>query len=148
MANKQEIAKVEAPQSGELVSMSEMTAMMGQMMHLMQGMAETVRATNERVTALEKQAALSARVTAGQSKHINAAIREQAEKVAAMHGMGSSTTSTQAIARAIRRDVCLTAGVTSTRELPKCEYRVYLQQVALWDDYKVIKAIKAREATK
>ncbi len=131
--------------TGELAETAQVTAMVGQMMNLMQGMAETLRATNERVASLEKQTALNARVTAGQAKHINATIREQAAKVAAMHGMVNSASEAQAIARAIRRDVYLTAGVNSSRELPKCEYRVYLQQVELWDDYRAIKAIKGKQ---
>ena len=35
-------------------------------------------------------------------------------------------------------------GVQNVREVPRCEYSVALQTVKLWDDYKTMKAIKAK----
>ena len=46
------------------------------------------------------------------------------------------------IASAIRKDIKLEGGVRSIRELPRVEYPVYVDRIALWDDYWAMKAIK------
>lgn len=73
MKDKQELALAQQTQGGELVDAAQIGGMLNQMMGLMQGMAETLLATNERVAVLEKQSALNARVTPAQAKQINAA---------------------------------------------------------------------------
>lgn len=112
-----------------------------QMAQAMRGMADMVRATNERMTVLEQQVRLLMKVTPMQANEINAAIRERA---AALCGVYKAVGSEKAVANAIRRDVRLMQGVQSVRELPRCEYAVVLQQVRMWDDYKVMKGIKGK----
>ena len=45
---------------------------------------------------------------------------------------------------AIRRELRLTMGVQSVRDVPRCEYNVALQTVRLWDDYRVMKTMKGK----
>lgn len=106
-------------------------------------MAQTLRATNERITSMEREIRLLTKVTPAQATAINAAIREHAAELCAAYRVRGQE---KAVANAIRRAVKLTTGVNSVRELPRCEYSVAMQQVQLWDDYKAMKAIKAKGA--
>ncbi len=113
----------------------------GEIAQVMRGMADMIRATNERMTALEHQVRLLTKVTPAQAGEINAAIRDRAAQLCASYRASGGE---KATANAIRRAVRLLTGVTSIRELPRCEYQVVLQQVSMWDDYKAMKAIRAK----
>jgi len=139
---------------GELVDLRELGAMMGQMVELMRGVAESQRMINARVEKLEKQNALAIRVTASQAREIGNEIQHRAEVICAVQGFDQIMKQhpsvyfyacREPIARAIRKAVKLAAGVNSLRELPKCEYSVVLEQIALWEDYRVITAVKERD---
>lgn len=108
-------------------------------------MASMIRATNERIAELEREIRLLTKVTPAQANAINAAVRERAAELCASY---RATGCEKLVANAIRRAVKLTTGVSNVRELPRCEYSVAMQQVAMWDDYKAMKAIKAKGATK
>ncbi|MEG2469473.1 MAG: hypothetical protein RSB86_19040 [Comamonas sp.] len=112
-----------------------------QMAQAMRGMADMARATNERMTSLEQQVRLLTKVTPLQASEINTAMKQRASELCESHHAPGCD---KAVAAAIRRDVRLMQGVQSLRELPRCEYTVTLQQVRLWDDYKIMKAIKAK----
>ncbi len=140
-------------QGGELVDLQQLGVMMGQMVELMRGVAESQRILNVRVEKLEKQNALAAHVTAAQAGEIGKAIQCRAEELCADYGLAKTlewdeglyrSKAREPIARAIRKAVKLAAGVNSLRELPKCEYSVTLEQIALWEDYRAIAAVKAR----
>lgn len=116
-----------------------------QMAQAMRGMADMVRATNERMAALEQQVRLLTKVTPAQASEINARIRTRAAELCeSYHCIGSE----KAAVAAIRRDMKLTQGVQSMRDLPRCEYKVALHQVALWDDYKIMKGIARKEKSR
>lgn len=141
-------------QGGDLVDMQQLGTMMGQMVELMRGVAESQRMINARVEKLEKQNALATHVTAAQAGEISKAIQRRAEAVCAEYGYDHIREQHEAIfhykvkepiARAIRKAVKLAAGVNSLRELPRCEYSVTLEQIALWEDYRAIAAVKERE---
>lgn len=112
-----------------------------QMGEIMRGMADMLRVTNERITAMEREVRLLTKVTPAQANAIHEAIRSRAAQVCAQHRAEGGE---KAAANAIRRAVRLTTGISSVRDLPRCEYGVALEQVQLWDDYKAMKAIKAR----
>ena len=111
----------------------------------MASMATMMRATNERIAALEREIRLLTKVTPAQANAINAAVRERAAELCASY---RATGCEKQVANAIRRAVKLTTGVSNVRELPRCEYSVAMQQVEMWDDYKAMKAIKAKGETK
>ena len=109
----------------------------------MASMATMMRATNERIAALEREIRLLTKVTPAQANAINTAVRERAAELCASY---RATGCEKQVANAIRRAVKLTTGVSNVRELPRCEYSVAMQQVEMWDDYKAMKAIKAKGA--
>lgn len=121
---------------------ADVTQAMAQMAQAMRCVADMMRATNERVAALEQQLRLLTKVTPAQAAEINARIRSRAAELCESYRCPGSEA---AAARAIRREIKLTQGVRSVRELPQCEYRVALQQAALWDDYKTMKGIARKE---
>ena len=114
---------------------------LGQMGEIMRGMADMLRATNERMGMLEQQVRLLTKVTPAQASAISAAIRDRAKELCAAY---RATGCEKATGNAIRRELRLTMGVQNVREVPRCEYSVALQTVKLWDDYKTMKAIKAK----
>ena len=71
-------------------------------------------------------------------------ISEDAVCSLAMSAAGFADASGKATGNATRRELRLTMGVQNVREVPRCEYSVALQTVKLWDDYKTMKAIKAK----
>lgn len=108
-------------------------------------MANMMRATNDRMAAMEREIRLLTKVTPAQASAINAAIRDRAAQLCADYRAAGHE---KAVANAIRRAIKLTTGVSSVRELPRCEYTVAMNQVQLWDDYKAMKAIKAKGGIK
>lgn len=125
--------------------MDEVTQLFAQVAQTMQSMATMIRATNERMAALEQSVRLLNKVTPAQASAINAAIRERAAELCAEYRAAGCET---AVGNAIRKELKLTMGVQSVRDVARCEYAVAVQTVRLWDDYKIMKAVKARGRTK
>lgn len=115
---------------------------LSQMVQLMASMADMIRATNAHVAQLEHQVRQLTKVTPAQATAINGAIRARAAELCAMHRAAGCE---KQISNAIRKDIKLQSGAQSVRELPRCEYTVTMQQVAMWDDYKAIRAIKRKK---
>lgn len=114
---------------------------LGQMGEIMRGMADMLRATNERMAALEREVRLLTKVTPAQASAINEAIRQRAAELCENYRAQGCE---KAAANAIRRAVRLTTGTNSVRDLPRCEYSVAMEQVSMWDDRKVMKALRAK----
>lgn len=121
----------------------EMQTFMTQTLALMQGMAEMVRATNERMAAMEMQVRMLEKVTPSQATELNRAIRERTAEVVDEYRLNGMD---KPVAAAIRKAVRLSTGAHSVREIARCDYKPILDMVAIWDDYKAIKAIKAKGA--
>ena len=121
----------------------ELEAFMAQTMQLMQGMAEMVRATNERMTELEQQVRMLEKVTPSQASDLNAAIRDRAAAACKEYRM---TGMEKPVAAAIRKTMRLATGARSVREIARCDYKPVRELVATWDEYKTMKAIKAKGA--
>lgn len=119
----------------------EMETFMTQTMQLMQSMAEMVQATNERMTELEKQVRMLEKVTPGQASDLNAAIRQRAATACKEYRMIGLE---KPVAAAIRKTVRLATGARSVREIARCDYRPIREMVDSWDEYKTMKAIKAK----
>jgi len=86
---------------------------------------------------------LLTKVTPAQAREINAAIRARAAELCATYRAPGCE---KAVANAIRREMRLTQGVQSVRELARCEYPVASQQARLWDDRITMKATRAKGA--
>lgn len=125
--------------------MDEVTQLFAQVAQTMQSMATMIRATNERMAALEQSVRLLNKVTPAQAGAINAAIRERAAELCAEYRAAGCET---AVGNAIRKELKLTMGVQSVRDVARCEYAVAVETARLWDDYRVMKAVKARGRTK
>lgn len=108
----------------------------------MRDVANMVRATNDRMTALEKEVRLLTKVTGTQASKISADIRERAAALRVVRKLPPEAD--KLIAAAIRRDIKLSTGVEAMKDIPRCEYPVIIRRVTLWDDYTAIKAIKAK----
>ena len=121
----------------------ELETFMAQTMQLMQGMAEMVRATNERMTELEQQVRMLEKVTPSQASDLNAAIRDRAAAACKEYRM---TGMEKPVAAAIRKTMRLATGARSVREIARCDYKPVRELVATWDEYKTMKAIKATGA--
>ena len=122
---------------------AEMQAALGQMGEIMRGMADMLRATNERMASLEREVRLLTKVTPAQANAINAAIRQRAAELCESYRAQGCE---KATANAIRRAVRLTTGTNSVRELPRCEYSIAMEQVRMWDDRKTMKALRAKKS--
>ena len=120
---------------------AEVQATLAQMGDIMRGMANMLRATNERMASLEREVKLLTKVTPAQASAINEAIRQRAAELCEKYRAQGCE---KAAANAIRRAVRLTTGTNSVRDLPRCEYSVAMEQVSMWDDRKVMKALRAK----
>lgn len=120
---------------------AEVQATLAQMGDIMRGMANMLRATNERMASLEREVKLLTKVTPAQANAINEAIRGRAAELCESYrAHGCEKT----VANAIRRAVRLTTGTNSVRDLPRCEYSIAMEQVRMWDDRKIMKAQRAK----
>ena len=120
---------------------AEVQATLAQMGDIMRGMANMLRATNERMASLEREVKLLTKVTPAQASAITEAIRQRAAELCENYRAQGCE---KAAANAIRRAVRLTTGTNSVRDLPRCEYSVAMEQVSMWDDRKVMKALRAK----
>lgn len=141
-----EETRIAVPEPAQSPARTDETAQLfAQVAQTMQSMATMIRATNERMAALEQSVRLLNKVTPAQAGAINAAIRERAAELCAEYRAAGCET---AVGNAIRKELRLTMGVQSVRDVARCEYAVAVETVRLWDDYKVMKAVKARGRTK
>ena len=117
----------------------------GELMHAVNSMAALLRVTNERMAALEAEVKRLTKVTPSQASALNRAIRDRAAAICAKH---HATGCEKAMANAIRAAVKHTCGISTARELPRCDYAVAMRQVEIWDDYRKIREIKAKESNR
>lgn len=112
-----------------------------QLAQAMQSMGDMMRMTGERMSAMERELKLLTPVTGVQKGAIHTAIRERAAELCeSYHAAGCE----KSVCAAIRRELRLQFGINNISSLPRCEYQVAMQSVALWDDYKAMKGIKAK----
>ena len=107
---------------------------------LMQSMANALAAMNQRMGQLERQLRQLTPITGAQEKALGDKIKLRAQELQKSYNLPMKAASM--IAQAIRKDIKLEGGVRAIRELPRVEYTVYVDRIALWDDYAAMKAIK------
>ena len=113
------------------------------MTQMLQGMADMLRMTNERMAELEKQVRTLEKVTPAQAADINRAIRELGVAICQAYRMSDMEMTIRA---AIRKTVYLTTGARSTREIARCDYRPVRELIETWDEYSVIKRLRLKKA--
>lgn len=109
---------------------------------LMQGMASVVEAMNRRMDELERQFRLQTPITGAQERAIGVQIKQRATELQKLYRLDAKAVT--AIANAIRKDIKCAGSVNAIREIPRIEFGIYLERIAMWDDYKAMKEIRKR----
>lgn len=141
MTDREEMTVVNPSPAQTPARIADVTRAIDQIAQAMQSLANMVRTTNERMAALEQSVRLLTKVTPAQAGAINAAIRDRARELCAAYRAAGCE---KMAGNAIRRELRLTMGVQSVRDVPRCEYNVALQTVRLWDDYRIMKTMKGK----
>lgn len=112
-----------------------------QMMDALRVMADMLRSTNERMAALENEVRRLTKVTPAQANELNAAMRRRAAEICEKRRLPGCEKETL---RAIRRAVRETCAISGARDLPRCDYKIAMMRVEMWDDFKVIREIREK----
>ena len=129
-------------------TMAVMTKAVTQAAQLMQGMADMMRAMNDRITVMEKELRQMTPITGSQAEAIGKAIRDRALELAAHACLAVRPEAVREIGNLIRKDLRLASGIRSVKELPRVEYLVALERIGYWDDYKQMKALRGKYSQK
>jgi len=119
----------------------ELAGTLDQMVALMRGMADMIRATNERMAALETSVRQLEKVTPGQASEICRSIRNRAEEICDSYRMPGLE---KPVATAIRRTVRAATGSRSTQGIARCDFAPVMEIIRDWDEYRTVKRIKER----
>lgn len=121
------------------------TASNAELLAALNNVTMLLRMTNERMAGLEAEVKRLTKVTPSQAAALNKAIRDRAKVICEKHRAAGCE---KAMASAIRAAVKNTCGISTARELPRCDYPVAMRQVEIWDDFRKIREIKAKEAAR
>lgn len=123
------------------VTENKALAELGQQMALqLRGIAEMIRMTNERMTALERTVRMLEKVTPQQAAALNRAIRQRAAEICGDYRIEGQE---KEVAAAIRKAVRLSTGARSARDIARCDFGPVSEMIRGWEEYRIIKKIKA-----
>ncbi len=114
-----------------------------EMVRAMQAMADMLRATNERMAALEATVRTLEKVSPEQAAAINRRIRQRAEELCAdyrVHGQEKN------LAAAIRREVRGMTGARSTKDIARVDFQIVQDAIGNWEDVPTIRRIRKKGA--
>lgn len=114
--------------------------MLKQNTEALERISATLNLQGKQIEALEKQVRMNTPVTSVQARYLNNAIRDKAEELASKYGRDDRK-ARDTLARRIRKDILVRAGIASMRELAKCEYDVALKQIEMWNNAIVIRDV-------
>ena len=114
--------------------------LMLQQQQLMQSMANALAAMNQRIDQMERQIRQLTPITGAQERALGDKVKQRAQELQEQYKLPAKAATL--IANAIRKDIKLEGGVRALRELPRVEYPVYVDRIALWDDYGTMRAIR------
>lgn len=117
---------------------------LGQVQQSLGAMAEMLRVTNERMTAMEETMRTLEKITQGQQSQLNKMIRLRAVDVCEEYLLGEDNE--KAVAALIRKEIKKTTGAQAARDIPRCDWGAVVDLITGWDDYEAIMAIKAKGA--
>lgn len=124
------------------LSLERCAHLINQMAMTMMSMADTIQAVNQSMASLEREVRLLTKVTPAQVTLINAAVRRRAQELCRDYQLPEGK-GAKLLGTAIRADVKAAHG-TAVRDIPRCEYDVVLERIALWEDYDRIMQIKRK----
>jgi hypothetical protein len=107
-------------------------------------LADMMRATNERMSAMEQVIRTLEKVTPQQTREINRAIMDRAKEICEEYRIPGKD---RAAAGAIRTDIRLMTGTKLVKEIARCDYKTVLSAILDWDNYEKIQAIRKRVST-
>lgn len=114
--------------------------LMLQQQQLMQSMADAMAAMYKRIDQMERQIRQLTPITGAQERALGDKVKQRAHELQEQYKLPAKAATL--IANAIRKDIKLEGGVRALRELPRVEYPVYVDRIALWDDYGAMRAIR------
>lgn len=101
-------------------------------------LAGAQKVQNDRLEALERQIRLNTPVTPQQVRFMNDAIRGRARELLIKREI-EDTGMIRRLGNAIRKSVLARYGVSALHEIPKHEYPVAMNQIAMWNDALLIR---------
>jgi hypothetical protein len=102
-------------------------------------MAETVRATNERMGGIERTVATLEKVTPAQAAELNAAVRERAKEICADYLVDGEQ---KAVAKLIRKEVRMLTGSRGAKGIARCDFATVREMIETWDDVAAMARIR------
>lgn len=107
-------------------------------------LADMMRATNERMSAMEQAIRTLEKVTPQQVREINRAMMDRAREICEEYRMGGKE---RAVAGAIRTDVRLMTGAKTGKEIARCDYQTVIGAILDWDHYEKVQEIRKKVST-
>ncbi len=112
-----------------------------EMARAMQAMADMLRATNERMAALESCVRTLEKVSPEQAAMINRRIRQRAAELCADYRMPGRE---KILAAAIRKEIRSVTGARSAREIARCDCRTVTESIDSWEDVATIRRLRKK----
>ncbi|MDD3212193.1 MAG: hypothetical protein PHY64_00870 [Eubacteriales bacterium] len=139
---------VPAEQEQGMMAPEQMQQAVVQMNTAMQQLANMMAAMSENIHQLTRRMELMEKLTPGQAQELGKAVRERAAALLNLYGIAQTKRAQGKVQTLIRRELRNAAGVEgkSLRDLPKFEYQVALNRVALWDDYDAMMGVASEQA--
>lgn len=103
---------------------------------VMMNVAESMRAMQETLKEIQKDAARRTPLTSAQKGHLAAAIRERAQSVVSKHDLPKQAYNE--VMREIRKKLYRRWGVKAVGDIPAGEYQSALETVDNWDSSSIV----------
>lgn len=124
----------------QAMTRDELCTLVGALVDNQQHMAVSMQRMTEEMQLLRRSVQQLTKVTPSQATELNRLMRETAQALSDRYRVQA----VDKVVALIRRDVRLRAGIKSMRDLPRCEYEAFCSYIALWDDYKKIRALREK----
>lgn len=121
----------------QLPAAHEALEMIRQLLSNQQAMAQEIEQLRRSVQLLTK-------VTPAQATALNRAMRERAAVLGERYRLQDVGNYLTLLSNCIRRDVRFRAGISSIKDLPRCEWEAYMHYIDMWDDYKVARKLREK----
>ena len=114
--------------------MEQVAALLKNNTEAVQCLAAQSKVQSDRLTALEKELRLLAPVTNAQVRYLNAGIKDRCRALLARKNIPETAQTVKKLTGCIRKAVLTRYGISSLRDLPRCEYTVAMTQIETWND--------------
>lgn len=128
-------------EGAQLPAAHEALEMIRQLLSNQQAMAQEIEQLRRSVQLLTK-------VTPAQATALNRAMRERAAVLGERYRLQDVGNYLTLLSNCIRRDVRFRAGISSIKDLPRCEWEAYMHYIDMWDDYKVARKLREKARAK